>query len=380
MSKLSNNKKNRKNFYRKLIQKKTKKMFNKSKKNKTNKKRKNCNLLNNWEKTVSETYNWQKIVVSGNFKYHTAIVRSKLAPHPDPIGNGNIFLSSDYGNNWIKHPKNFNYNWEGLSMNETGKYQSAIVEGKNIYTSSDYGLNWKLSKVTSNWITICISNEGRYQSVVANGYFPADKGKGFIYTSKNYGNTWEKKSEYNVSWVCLAMSSSGKIQTAGSFLLEDPDKLYKEQNGYVYNSYDYGDTWEKNKSLKQSWWTSVALSGNGKIQIICAINCNLDIVPPGPIYISYDYGKIFNRVICPNEPWLTLAISKSGKYMMAASYKQQDSKNKDIHNTGGMILSENYGKTWKYTNAPRSQYTSIALSDNACHATATAWGDGIYKC
>jgi len=206
MSKLSNNKKNRKNFYRKLIQKKTKKMFNKSKKNKTNKKRKNCNLLNNWEKTVSETYNWQKIVVSGNFKYHTAIVRSKLAPHPDPIGNGNIFLSSDYGNNWIKHPKNFNYNWEGLSMNETGKYQSAIVEGKNIYTSSDYGNSWaSVTSTNLNWISVSMSASGQYQVAVVNGEY--------IYISSNYGSEWISTAT-SQSWYSVDMSASGQYITA----------------------------------------------------------------------------------------------------------------------------------------------------------------------
>jgi len=385
MSKIFNNSNHKKHNYYRRVKRNTTKRNKKSKKNHTIKHRACNNLSNNWKKILSETYNWQKVAMSNNGKHQTIIVRSKLAPTADPLGSGNIFLSHDYGKTWdtIKKNDSFNLNWEGLSMSGTGKYQTAVVEGSNIYTSTDYGVNWKMNKASSNWITVCMSNSGKHQTVVSNGFFHTEPGTGFIYTSTDYGNTWQPKTKLNVSWVWAAMSSDGKIQTACSFLPEgELHKHYKNSKdvGYVYNSYDYGETWERNKTLSQTWWVSVAMSGNGKIQTACAINCNLDYVPPGPIYISHDYGKAFNRVICPSEPWLTLSISKNGKYLIAASYKQKDENDKDIPNTGGMILSENYGKTWKYTNAPRSQYTTVAITEDGCHATATAWDDGIYQC
>lgn len=358
--------------------KKIKKYNKKLKNNRTRKSRK-YNLDKSWKKVLGINYNWQKICISNNGKHQTAIVRSKLAPTVDENGNGNIYISNNYGMDWSPNKNRLNLNWEGLAMNSTGKYQTAIVEGKHIYTSSDYGNNWKITNVQSNWITVCMSASGKYQTVVANGFFPTNPGKGFIYVSDDYGKNWNKKTEINVCWVCAAMSSDGKYQMAGSFLLKDDDKYNFHDNGYLYNSSDYGNTWIKNNSLEQSWWSCASISGNGEIQLICAINCNLDIVPPGKIYISYDYGKNFNHAVTPNEPWLTLCISKNGRYMLAASYKQQDKDGKDIPSTGGMICSDNYGKTWKYTDAPRTQYTSVVLNDTGSYAMACAWGDGIYK-
>ena len=57
------------------------------------------------------------------------------------------------------------------------------------------------------------------------------------------------------------------------------------ENGYVYNSSDYGNTWTKNKSLKQSWWVCASMSGSGKIQAVCAINCNLDLIQIGRAHV-----------------------------------------------------------------------------------------------
>ena len=346
--------------------------------NRTRKTRKN-NLEKRWEKVIDRKINWQKICISNNGKNQTVIVRSKLASEIDPSGNGNIYTSENYGIKWKPNKKKFNLNWEGLAINSTGKYQTAIVEGHHIYTSSNYGNSWEITNVQSNWITVCMSSSGKYQTVVANGFFHTDPGKGYIYVSDDYGKNWNKKTELSVSWVSAAMSSDGKHQIACSFLLTDDSKYHFEENGYVYNSNDYGNTWEKNTSLKKSWWVCASMSGTGEIQLVCAINCNLDIVPPGPIYISYDYGKAFVKAITPSEPWLTLCVSKNGKYMLAASFKQQDKENKDIPHTGGMICSDNYGKTWKYTDAPKTQYTSVVLNDTGSYAMASAWDDGIYK-
>ena len=378
------NKKIKKNYYRKVKQNNTKKKSKGQKKNITVKKHHFSNLLHNWKKIVYKKYDWQKIATSDNFKYMTAIVNSPYNPDPEKnpsiVFHDNVFVSNNYGEKWkIYHKKN-DINWNGIAINGSGQYQTVSCEGKNIYTSSDYGLSWKEHASKANWISICISENGKYQSVVANGFFPNIEGKGYIYTSKDYGNTWHQKTELNVSWSCNAMSSDGRIQTSGSFFIDGLNKFSDKHNGYVYNSYDYGDTWEKNKSLKQSWWASTSMSNDGKNQIICGINCNLDIVPPGPIYISYDYGKIFSKVICPEEPWLSVSMSKSGQYILASSFKQEDTENKDIPNTGGMILSQDYGKTWKYTNAPRSKYICVVISKDGLNGVATAWQDGIFKC
>lgn len=378
--KIKISKKKKQKYYKRIKNRKTRNKKNR-KTNQTYKNRETkYNLVNKWKRIVEKNINWQKICISGNGKIQTIIVRSKLAPEIDPKGHGNIYTSNDYGITWTPNKRNLNLNWEGLAMNSSGKYQTAIVEGKHIYTSSDYGSNWETINVESNWITVCISSSGKYQTVVANGFFPTNPGKGYIYVSDDYGKKWNKKTDISVCWVCAAMSSDGKYQMAGSFLLKDDDKYDFHDNGYVYNSSDYGNTWVKNNSLEQSWWVCASMSGSGEVQMVCAINCNLDIVPPGPIYISYDYGKNFNKVITPaEEPWLVLCMSKNAKYMLAASYKQQDKDKKDIPHTGGMICSEDYGKTWKYTDAPRSQYTSVALNDNGSCAMAVAWDDGIYK-
>jgi len=327
-------------------------------------------LVNNWKLAnfSDNSLYFERIAMSYNGKLQTLVVY-----------NGNIYTSIDYGNTWIPSNQNFVIEWLNISMSSNGQYQTAIARNEYIYTSNNYGLTWSPNLNTSNnniWSSICVSGTGQYQTAVINGY---DNGinQGYIHTSSNYGVSWNVTFPYNNCWTYVAMSNNGKYQTATSFLIDgivDPNNII----GYVFNSNDYGNTWNKNSSLKQSYYTCVGINGNGKIHIVGVNNCNPAPTISGPLLISYNYGISFIQTIAPYDAWLNISLNNNGNIILAGSYQQTDVNNNIVPDTGKMLVSYDYGNTWQQTNAGLNTWTSAIISKDGNVASATAWGSGIF--
>jgi len=108
----------------------------------------------------------------------------------------NVYMSTDYGNNWyIKATVVANNYWYG-AISSTGQYSVWPYSATGLYTSSNYGTTWTAVTVTGATISYqqpCfVSGSGQYQYVY--GAF-----------SNNYGVTWTASSNY-----IDAMSRSGK--------------------------------------------------------------------------------------------------------------------------------------------------------------------------
>jgi photosystem II stability/assembly factor-like uncharacterized protein len=295
------------------------------------------------------------------------------------IHGGNIYISNDYGSTWTPSPQNFSVFWFSICMNNNGQYQSAVAEDDYLYTSKDFGNTWiQNSNFLNNnsWTSICMSETGKFQTAVVNGYYNGQN-QGFIFNSSNFGDDWNIVFPLNNSWIYVAMSNNGQYQTAVSFLIDginDPNNIM----GYVFNSFDYGVTWNKNLSLPISYYTCVSMSGSGQIQVIGINNCNPYPAIPGPLLISYDFGKTFNKTICPYNNWLNVSLNNIGSIILAASYQQTDENNNVVPDSGKMMISYDYGSNWQQTNSPLSTWTSAIVSKNSCIASATSLGQGIY--
>jgi photosystem II stability/assembly factor-like uncharacterized protein len=290
-----------------------------------------------------------------------------------------IYNSYDYGKTWSPSKQNFQLNWYYICMNNSGKIQSAVAQNEYIYNSYDYGQTWAPNMTTSNennWTSICMSETGEHQTAVVNGYYN-NVNEGFIWGSHDYGINWNTSYKYNNSWLCVAMSNNGQIQTAVSFYIDDLVEN-NEKMGYVFNSYDYGNSWQKNTSLNFSYYTSVGMSGNGKLQVVCVNNCNAAPAIPGPIHISYDYGSTFTKTTCPYDNWLNISMNNIGSIILVSSYQQTDSQNNIVPNTGKKMVSYDYGKTWVNACSNLSTWTSSIISKQSCVASSTAWGHGIF--
>jgi len=312
--------------------------------------------------------NWQRVASSHDGRYQTAVTRGE-----------NIYTSSDYGHTWVGCQQAFALNWEGIAVTADGRYQTAAAEGDYIYTSSDYGATWSHTTNDSpvaDWLSVAMSTDGQHQTAVANGLFNADLPNGYIYCSHDYGKTWRIADDNTNCWIAVAVSADGATQTAVSLRIygtSDPGDV----QGYVYNSWDYGATWRKNTSLPQGYYTCVAISGDGSVQIVGESNCNYAPAIPGNIFISRNNGVDFEATTAVRQNWLNLSVSTDGRNMWAVSYQQLTEDGKIVPRTGSVLYSTDSGGRWLDANLPESTWTGVAASGQSDAVTCVAWGNGV---
>ena len=138
----------------------------------------------------------------------------------------------------------------GVSLSFTGQYQTIACE--TIWLSSDYGETWTdvyANEPTNdhNWDGVSISSEGRIQSATDSG--------GYIYNSQDYGTTWNIVTSNNRTWFCISISANANFQTAIDIA------------GYIYVSLDYGSTWKlcSDTTTYGKSWQGVSIEYNGSI-------------------------------------------------------------------------------------------------------------------
>jgi hypothetical protein len=85
------------------------------------------------------------------------------------VDNGDVYVSSDYGNSWNIKTDLGNKLWSNVAMSGTGQYQTALSRYDNIYMSNDYGNTWVLGTNDINykpWSSVAISFSGNFQTTV----------------------------------------------------------------------------------------------------------------------------------------------------------------------------------------------------------------------
>ena len=145
----------------------------------------------------------------------------------------------------------------GVSLSFTGKYQTIACE--TIWLSSDYGETWidvYADQPTNdhNWDGVSISSDGRIQSATDSG--------GYIYNSQDYGATWNIVTSNNRTWFSISISANANFQTAIDIA------------GYIFVSLDYGSTWAlcKDTTTYGKSWQGVSCSANGQYQTAIEYN------------------------------------------------------------------------------------------------------------
>lgn len=168
---------------------------------------------------------------------------------------------------------------------------------------------------------IAMSSTGEYQCMI-------DRKN--LWTSKNYGNTWDCFDFYGIPAFTpksAAISADGKYQT------------FVDTNSVV-RSEDHGKTWNIVEiDCVMGVWEDVALSASGQYQVAVVSCTYLRPTEPNTIWVSTDYGKTFNEAFVGGD-LNGVCVSVSGEYQTAVS------KN------GGVCISSNYGETW--TSLPHS--------------------------
>ncbi|NDD57981.1 MAG: hypothetical protein EBZ47_01840 [Chlamydiae bacterium] len=319
-----------------------------------------------------QSLNWQRVTISSDGQIQTAAVLSLGASD-----QGNIFFSNDYGNTWTPCSQNWNVHWSSLSMSLNGSTQLATVEESSVYSYSNQTGLWQATFLpVGNWTGSSISQYGQCQTVIANQYYSSYLLPYGIYTSYDKGFTWQGAAPPS-SWINVAMSEYGNIQVAVSMVIFETTD-YNQMQGRILKSGDFGTTWTIVESMPKGFYTCVAISSCGCIQVVGENNCNYAPALPGNLWISRDFGQTFVPANAPKGNWLGISMSYDGKYIVAVAYQQQDSYNIPIPGTGIMVLSTDYGKSFSLVDVPESPWTSVSISKDGSYGAATIWGQGIY--
>ena len=236
----------------------------------------------NWRNIIPTTLTTNLIcymAISGNGQYITYGLP----------GNSSIYVSSNYGNtppNPITTTSAIQFS--GISISESGEYQSACANSGNIWISNNYGTNWN-SKTTTNlaWSSISVCSTGQYQSACVNS--------GNIWTSNNYGNIWISRAS-SLAWSSISISATGQYQSA----CVNP--------GNIWTSNNYGTTWNSQTTTNLTW-SSISISANGQNQVASTTL--------GNVWISNNYGNTWTQqVTSPSNNISGVKISANSQYLL----------------------------------------------------------------
>jgi hypothetical protein len=331
-----------------------------------------------WVPTTAPETNWWAMACSSN---GSIVVAAGGQPNgPAPIG-GPIFLSTNSGQTWSPTAAPFT-NWGSLACSADGTKIAAAAGWYTylsffhshpgpIYVSGDSGTTWtQTAAPIGDWVTIVSSADGTHLAAGAMSpssgaciwtstnsgvsWTPsaapltrnqctwlalsadgtrlfAAEASSYIYTSQDFGATWNSSSPSPATWYTLTCSAGGSRLAAGPVWSPGVPGNYSP----IYTSTDFGSTWVPSGSPAKvaSWMTS---SADGNLLLV---------VYGGHLYIS-NQGGSWTDTFNPLVLWGAVACSADGSKLFAAA--------------------NNNGTIYTYQSAPRLDITlsgaSVALS------------------
>ena len=162
--------------------------------------------------------------------------------------------------------------------------------------------NRTASAPAEGWLAVASSADGTKLVAVAG----VDPG-GPIYTSTNYGATWERANAPIARWFCVASSADGSKLAAGAFGDRPGSGIYTSANG--------GKDWQLTSAPTSEGWLSIACSADGTKLVATSQGLNYQ---GGPIYVSGDSGVTWLKTDAPIQIWNSVACSADGTKIMAS--------------------------------------------------------------
>ena len=330
------------------------------------------------QSTVLSTQYWVSVAMSANGQYQTAITNAKI----NNVYSGDLYRSTNYGNSWSLMssitggtqigPNGLQGNdaYSGIAISSTGQYQVTCVYKKYIFLSNNFGKTW--SKMGQDppfntgyqWFGISISSSGQYITAVTStinlqtdsGYtFMSTSNRGRIYTSTNYGSTWNMYASDNSNnyWNGINMSANGQYQTA----IVNNTKV------------DLGANF--NVTLGSNIVNTLNTSSDYNAIVLGATVTAPGIIPDGTIVTS-------NKFLNTNGSYsFNISNNAIGTYNSASLAFQ----------SGAIYSSNNYGAYWYdstiknsngISNTVSQLWQAVAISANGQYQTALVAGTGGY--
>lgn len=280
-----------------------------------------------WTKRITGgTQDWSSIAISGDGTYMAAVEGGGYT--------GNIYTSSNRGVDWTAHtstPGSQIFWSVGISDNGS-TIVSAAYNGK-VWYSTNYGSSWIDSNSnTNNWFQVGISGNGAILAACIND--------GKIWTSTIPNNFVEKTASAYIQWRSISLSSTGQYIVAVT--------CPGAENGVVYTSSDYGESWTQRTAAGSQYFVSSAISSDGKTMVVGRGTSG------GKIQRSTDYGATWTDItMAGTHAWWGLALSSDGTKIAAA----------DNLSGSYLYISLDSGNTWiAQTDAGTAQWMYIAAS------------------
>ena len=231
-------------------------------------------------------------------------------------------------------------NWKAVAASSDGSKLVAAVNGGNIFTSTNYGVTWqaKPSAGSLNWSSVASSADGTKLVACAN--------PGFIYTSTDSGTNWMQRiNSGNRNWTSVASSWDGTKLIACA------------ANAGVYVSTDSGVNWPAGLTGPVNF-SGVASSGNGSNVVV--------VVQGSLIYTSTSSGVTGSWTAREsNRAWTCVASSDDGSRLVAGV------------NAGFLYVSPDFGGSWIPINIS-ANWSGVGCSADGARMIAVANGGGVY--
>lgn len=273
------------------------------------------------------------------------------------VGDGNFFISHDYGDTWTNYFQGGGYSLTMVAMSSDGKFIIAAGGSGAAYymLSTDYGVTFDApashAAVISGADAVAMSSDGRIIVI-------ADSSSSQIYISRDFAATFTvvKSGE---TWTSCAMSSDGKIITVGN---------NSNNSAPVYTSYDYGDTWSARTGYPVSsgqYPVALAMSADGKYQVIASsVGSGGDF-----LYLSADYGVNWVSIGPHTTQYSSVAMSADGSVISATSSEGDFS----------VFTSYDYGATFPAITALSNTLRSVAMSSDGKVIAVAVASDNIQE-
>jgi hypothetical protein len=298
----------------------------------------------------------------------------------------NIDTTTTAGSVEISNPTDWQTQryWSDVCMSTDGTKQMALVIGGYVYYSTNTGNTFSVGygATTLNPRGCAMSADGTKRAFVDGYYIATSVDSGYSYSYKYFGS-YGSTALYDV-----AISTDGTRIT----VIYSLGALVSTDSGANYTGHDM--------PLTNYTCTCVAMSGNGRIQLVGASN--------GSMYGSSDYGATWSATGVTGQPTncTVIAINEAGDkptvygsgssgvgvYMVNAinwyqvlsvsgvsgiSMNSDASKQTVVCNSGDMYLTSNTGTTWTAQNQTRN-WSDVAMSYTGNNFTAVVSPGRIY--
>ena len=219
--------------------------------------------------------------------------------------DNNLYITTDSGKSWtLRTPASFVDGVDGTVNVSSDGSLILVDDGLIRFVSKDHGITWK--KYENAWhngtIGVCLNSTGKLIAVLPVIQYPSANSvpQGLVDISNDFGATFEQvniKGSTNLGGVACDGS--------GQYLATSDGYTDEGTPGYIYTSSDFGKTWQPKKGSGLRIWNSLKISSDGKVLSTIGSPDPVSPFDSGRhLYLSSDSGNTWTDLsLTGKETW-----------------------------------------------------------------------------